>query len=156
MHSRVLYIFKRRRGPTNVAWSGENFLPRPLPLAGPVYGRILRAAADRFVLHGESMSCRHRDAVLGDEEARDGAHVGGASALQLGRHSGECRTTRQLLRRVARLHRSPRPSRPTTSSGAVGPILLPASTTQTTTAAATASPGSSDAQNINSTVTKFN
>jgi len=32
--------------------------------------------ADRFILHDQLVSSRHSDAVLGDEEARDGEDAG--------------------------------------------------------------------------------
>lgn len=37
--------------------------------------------ADRFVLHDQSLPGRNRDAVLGDEEARNGEDAAGARAL---------------------------------------------------------------------------
>ena len=93
---------------------------------------------DRFVLHDQPMSGRHRDAVLRDEEARDGADVGRAAALQLQRDPGQRRTSGQLLRRDPPLRGAPRPRRSTSNAGPLAAVRRTTTTTQAAAAAATA------------------
>jgi len=84
---------------------------------------------DRGVLHDQSLSGRHRDAVLGDEEARDGAHGRRAGStpppVALLQHRDEPSQRpgphRRLLRRASRHYRLPyppgtTPTRPTLPS----------------------------------------
>lgn len=44
--------------------------------------------SDRIVFHDQLVPSRDRDAVLGDEEARDGAHAPGAGPLPVHQHTG--------------------------------------------------------------------
>ena len=83
-------------------------------------------AADRLVLHDQPVSGRHRHAVLGDEEARDGEDMGRATAEQFQRDSGERRAAWQLLRRDTPLRGAPRPRRSPARPRALAALRPPA------------------------------
>lgn len=65
--------------------------------------------SDRVLLPDQPVSRRHRHAVLGDEETRDGAHEDGACSVPLDEHSGVGLHvgTELVLRRDHQVHRPP-------------------------------------------------